>query len=51
MAKNLPPRIEEYPPRYCPDCGPEAGYMNILLFMESWLTAMSAGGARGCMTT
>ncbi len=33
MARNLPVRTEEYPPRYCPECGPEAGYMDILLFM------------------
>jgi hypothetical protein len=33
MAKNLPTRMEEYPSRYCPECGPEAGYMDVLLFM------------------
>ena len=33
MAKNLPTGIEEYPPRHCPECGPEAGYMDVLLFM------------------
>ncbi len=33
MARNLTPRTEEYPPRYCPECGPEAGYMDVLLFM------------------
>jgi hypothetical protein len=33
MTEKLPPQFEKYPPRHCPDCGPEAGYMDVLLFM------------------
>jgi hypothetical protein len=33
MPQEIPPVIEEYPPRYCPECGPEAGYMGTLLFL------------------
>lgn len=33
MAKDLSTRFGEYPPRYCPDCGPEAGCMDVFLFM------------------
>lgn len=32
-ADKLPLRIEDVPPRYCPDCGPGAGYMQVLVFM------------------
>jgi len=33
MTKKLPPNLKDYPPRYCPDCGPEPGYMNVLMFL------------------
>jgi hypothetical protein len=25
--------LGDYPPRDCPDCGPEADYMNVLMFL------------------
>ena len=25
--------MEEYPTRYCPECGPDAGYMDVLMFL------------------
>jgi len=33
MDQETLPKIEDYPPRYCPDCCPEAGYINMLFFL------------------
>ena len=33
MADKLPAKLEDVPLRYCPDCGSEAGYMDVLMFL------------------
>ena len=33
MEEKHPPKLEKHLPRYCPNCGPEAGYMDILSFL------------------
>lgn len=33
MDGKLPLRLEDVPLRYCPECGPDAGYMQVLLFL------------------
>ena len=33
MTEKSSSGLEDYPPHYCPECGPDAGYMSILLFL------------------
>ena len=33
MDEKPAKKLEDYPPRHCPDCGPESGYLNILMFL------------------
>ena len=34
MPEYSPLTHEEYPPRYCPECGRDAGYMDVLMFLR-----------------
>jgi rubredoxin len=33
MARKSDQKLEDYPLWHCPECGPESGYMEILMFL------------------
>ena len=41
---------EEYPPRYCPECGPDPGYMDVLLFLGNQPDGYVCKGCKGLYT-